>query len=321
MEFNKKMNKTKIFNVLCLSGGGIKGIIELGALHYLDYDMSLLKNINVFVGTSIGAVIAVLLNLGFAPIEIFDKVLKVENFINFDMLNFFSFKKAYGLIDIQQFLQHVEKAIKEKLPKIPTLKELHNLTKKRFACCIANYSQGKEEYADYETYPNSDLMKILEATCSLPIVFNRVNIGNNIYVDGGIVNNFPIEYASKFGNVIGLRTVGISNGDNILSYVHRLFSIPIHKIERMQFEIIELKRELEYYKSIVTMIKKNPNILSKRNDLLEYKNEEKNFILELETTTQALDFPLSKDKKMELFLQGYNIAKIKFLEKSLEFEW
>ena len=47
-------NKKK--TVLVLSGGGIKGIAQIGAIKYLA-DSGILKNINYIIGTSVGSII------------------------------------------------------------------------------------------------------------------------------------------------------------------------------------------------------------------------------------------------------------------------
>ena len=70
-----------MINKLILSGGGINGIIYIGILKYLETSNQL-KNINNFVGTSVGAIMNTLINIGYTAIEL-------ENFIlyfNFEMI-------------------------------------------------------------------------------------------------------------------------------------------------------------------------------------------------------------------------------------------
>ena len=66
-----EINDTNIthFDTLVLSGGSSKGILILGALQYA-YDNFLLNNIDIYVGTSCGAIIGYLLAIGYTPLEI-----------------------------------------------------------------------------------------------------------------------------------------------------------------------------------------------------------------------------------------------------------
>ena len=53
--------------ILVISGGGIKGFVALGALQKL-YDTKKLININKYCGTSVGAIISLLLIIGYKPV-------------------------------------------------------------------------------------------------------------------------------------------------------------------------------------------------------------------------------------------------------------
>ncbi len=65
---------------LILNGGGVKGIVHIGALKALD-EKNMLKNITTIVGTSIGGIIGGLYCIGYSPDELF-------KFVNlFDLKN------------------------------------------------------------------------------------------------------------------------------------------------------------------------------------------------------------------------------------------
>ena len=57
------------FNGLCISSGGIKGVIMLGALHHF-YINNKLQDIKYYAGTSVGSIIIYLLSVGYSPLEI-----------------------------------------------------------------------------------------------------------------------------------------------------------------------------------------------------------------------------------------------------------
>jgi NTE family protein len=53
---------------MVLSGGGVKAVAHIGALKAL-HELHLLDSIEIFVGTSIGSIIATLYVLGMTPDE------------------------------------------------------------------------------------------------------------------------------------------------------------------------------------------------------------------------------------------------------------
>ena len=58
-----------MYTTLVLSGGGVKGILMLGAIQYM-IDNRLLEKTTTYIGTSVGAMIGYLLAIGYTPIEI-----------------------------------------------------------------------------------------------------------------------------------------------------------------------------------------------------------------------------------------------------------
>src|SRR3989338_2541524 len=59
--------------ILVLSGGGVKGIAHIGAMQAL-HDIHLLKNIQTIAGSSVGALIGFLYNIGYKPSELLEFV-------------------------------------------------------------------------------------------------------------------------------------------------------------------------------------------------------------------------------------------------------
>src|SRR5690348_897778 len=62
-------NKPKQYTGLCLSSGGIRGLIQLGALHEF-WNRGYLTNLQYYAGSSVGSVISLLLAIGYEPIYI-----------------------------------------------------------------------------------------------------------------------------------------------------------------------------------------------------------------------------------------------------------
>ena len=76
-----------MINKLVLSGGGINGIIFLGIIKYLEVSKQL-KNINTFVGSSIGSIINTLVCIGYTYDELKDFILDFDLKTNNKNLSF-----------------------------------------------------------------------------------------------------------------------------------------------------------------------------------------------------------------------------------------
>ena len=64
----------------------------------------------------------------------------------------------------------------------------------RYACNAVDLISGKEV-----VFEKGELYKALRATMSLPVVFEPVRMDDMLLVDGGVLNNVPVETAKKLG--------------------------------------------------------------------------------------------------------------------------
>jgi predicted acylesterase/phospholipase RssA len=80
-------------------------------------------------------------------------------------------------------------------------------------------------------------MKVIEAieiSCDLPYIFTRKNYNGHTYVDGGFINNYPINMADDGKeNVLGICVFGDMNiGGDYISWIYRLLFMPIMELHR-----------------------------------------------------------------------------------------
>lgn len=117
------------FDSIVLSGGGAKGLAQIGALdYYYTVGKYNHEHVKEYVGTSVGSIICSLLVCGYTPWEIFQCMYHAENFkILFDIM---SIIKNYGILDIENILLCIKTLILQKFEHIPTLQELYEHTKK-----------------------------------------------------------------------------------------------------------------------------------------------------------------------------------------------
>lgn len=260
---NKKKNKS----ILVLSGGGIRGIAYFGALKALE-ELDYLKNINTFAGTSVGAIISGLYIIGYTSDEIFDFILKFD-ITKIKSINIFGFLEKYGIDDGEKFETLMKRLIKKKIkdPEI-TLSDLYLLTNKKIILTTVCVNTAKVVYLSHENFPDLPLYKAIRMSMSVPIYYHPVTIDKKIYIDGGCIDNYPINiFKDRLNQVIGLyvneNTKDIEIIDNTETYLLRLLecfmkgmsinaiknfenntiNISLDSINFMNFDIDEAKKK------------------------------------------------------------------------------
>ncbi len=221
---------------LVLSGGGAKGMAHIGVFKMLE---ELDIPVDYIVGTSIGSIMGALYSLGYSSSEICAVMEDVdwENLMqdNFSRRRtFFEDKKSSDQLLIKiPFKNRVSfrNALVNKEGRIRTLKPkrsgvsniLNNLPNALVEgqnvqslltqlsvgyqgdidfndlpipfACVAVDMNSKEEYVFHE----GDLVTAIRASMSIPGYFSPVEKDGMFLVDGGMLNNFPVDVARKMG--------------------------------------------------------------------------------------------------------------------------
>ncbi len=168
---------------IVLSGGAVRGLAHIGALKALQE-----KGIkpSVVSGVSAGAIVGAFYCSGYTPEEM-EKIALETNFLQY--VKPAMPKKSFF------YLNHFEKFLDKYLKK-ENIEDLEI----PFYICATNLNKGKPEY-----FNSGNLKKLVKASSSIPILFEPVKIGNYSYVDGGIMNNLPVEpIKDKVDYIIGI---------------------------------------------------------------------------------------------------------------------
>lgn len=182
------------YDTICLSGGGTKGMSFVGALDYLVSNgfIDLLK-INNWVGTSVGAVISFMITIGYTPEDIGNFFInfnfeKLEPDICIDELLI-----NHGVDTGDKFMFILTHFLKVKLNLDDiTFKEHYELTNKKLSVISTNFTKGTEAIFNYELTPDLSILLGLRMSISVPLFFTPVLYNSEYYIDGAIINNFPI---------------------------------------------------------------------------------------------------------------------------------
>ena len=222
-----------IFDTLVLSGGSAKGMLTLGALQFA-YDNFLLKNLEIYIGTSSGAMICYLLIIGYTPIEIMVYICTHQLLEKMQHFNVVAMLQGRGASSFHTIQETMEKMTIEKIGYLPTIKDLYTNYGKTFICVTHNLTEGVTEYIKHDTHGSMPCITALRLSANLPLVFEHYKYGKSFYIDGGISDNFAID----LGDRIGKKVLGItlsSEGQegakdidmNPLELIYKLMFIPI----------------------------------------------------------------------------------------------
>lgn len=155
---------------LALSGGGAKGFAHCGALQALE-EFGIKPD--VIAGTSAGAIVGALYAAGNTPVEI------SRMFIGKEFSNFVKFliPKA-GFFDHSPFQDFLMEYL-----QVKTFEELS----------IPLYIVASDlDHGRSAVFSKGELARPILASCSVPVIFNPIEIDGVHYVDGGIFRNFPV---------------------------------------------------------------------------------------------------------------------------------
>lgn len=187
-------------DTLVLSGGGIKGVAMMGAVHRLRA-AGMLRQVRTVVGTSAGAIVGALVatkkdlrraldimcNHGYAP--------------DFD---FTKLSTQFGLDSGKCIDSLVGSLLDEGL----TFRQVKEQYDTQLVVCVTNITRRQAMYLGPDTHPDMPVALAIRMSCSVPLYFAAVEYEGEWFVDGSIVDNFPCEWAADHsdGNVLGVST-------------------------------------------------------------------------------------------------------------------
>lgn len=192
---------------LAFSGGGARGAYQIGVAKALQ-ELGVLERIQCFSGTSIGAVNAAF--VASAPLERVlhlwtsispQDIKKTESF--FERLRTEKWRMVdHGLYEIGKLKDVLQaeldiQAVKQTSVFV-TLSESGPVDSGLFGLFKTSYSHyvkgdSKVVYALLSQQEDQDIVPLILASCSIPIVFPAVAMGEKQYYDGGVYDNLPVE--------------------------------------------------------------------------------------------------------------------------------
>ena len=181
---------------IVLSGGGYKGFYSIGALKYLAennfYDIENIENIyGTSVGTIIGAALCLKLNLSDICEYVINKPWHKD--FNFKIESLLDVYSKKGIINKSFIVSIFDNLLKsENLKQNITLKELYDKCNINFYIFVVNFTTYELVKLSHKTHPDLELLEAIYMSCSLPFIFQPAYYNNECYIDGGVINPYPL---------------------------------------------------------------------------------------------------------------------------------
>jgi NTE family protein len=220
---------------LVLSGGGAAGFTVYGALKYLNkknfFNLSDIKSI---YASSAGSIIAGLVMLSENWDMLDDYILKRpwDKLININPTSLLNLWQKKGIFNeemikviLKPFLQ--AKEFDENI----TLKQLYEKTNIEIYMYTTNINSLELETVSlsYKSHPDLEFYKAITMSSAFPLMFMPICDASNCYVDGGLLNNFPLNDCINLNNDIDeILGIKISSNSNNIEYVNNDTLLPMY---------------------------------------------------------------------------------------------
>jgi NTE family protein len=221
-----------------LSGGGAKGMAHIGALKVIE-EAGI--QIDFVGGTSMGAIVGALYASGYTATEL-DSMFRATNFGNLIQDNLpRSAKTFYEKEDSERYAITLpfndfkvtvpsgfsggQNVYNELVRLLYHVKDIDDFSKLPipFVCIATDVETGKEVVLNHGYLPEA-----IMASGTLPSLFEPSAIADKLLIDGGVVNNYPIEKVRAMGAdiIIGVDVQhGLSERDALSSATEILLQI------------------------------------------------------------------------------------------------
>ncbi|SHI50540.1 patatin-like phospholipase family protein [Pseudozobellia thermophila] len=225
---------------LILSGGGVRGMAHIGVIRAMDeYGMSA----EMVSGSSVGALVGALYANGNSITEMLSFFKETPLF----KYNFLTIMKP-GFINTDRYFDIFRGYFPD---------DSFETLQRRLHVVATNLQNGEQTY-----FSQGELIGPLLASAALPPVFSPVELNGQLYADGGIMNNFPLEpVAGKVDFVLGSNVSVVGRLEkkalkNSIQLTGRVTGLMIYAINRPKLEACDLLLEFKELENIGVLDRK-----------------------------------------------------------------
>jgi len=300
-----------MYSNIAFEGGGIKGISYVGVLKAFN-DLSCFrgevsktsveitsskdevsfngtKSITKFVGTSVGSIFALLMSCSCSNDEIdkysrklFHELTTVDHNIFTEGINLYKYLGMHDNINIYNAINEflVDKYKKDKI----TFSDLYSITSNELTVVGTCLSLRKAQYFNHINDSDMEVAKAIQISTAVPIFYKSIEYNGLQYADGGIVDNFPVNYFDT--ESINKQTIGICFKDNDV---------------------------LSHFSGMISMLEMIEDTQLKNNTDSNIKDEKIRNLIIIDTgNISFLDYNISQEQINKLENEGYHAIKMRY---------
>lgn len=271
---------------IALEGGGVAGTAYAGLIDVLE-EMGLYAKLTHFAGSSAGAMVAALMACRVSPHKIKEVLMQLD-FKELEDNSWFIFRDIYRLYTEYGWNKGdaIEKVYGDILDEYvgdrnityADIKSKYNAT---LITTSTDFSEGITIYRSPETSPEMSILKGIRESASIPLFYCPVINEDKVIVDGGVLNNYPIQKLYEYlprEQVFGAKLTN---------------SAPSNRLKNKKPTNV-----LEYIRILVQMLHdQNLRVHVSKDDWKQTINIDIGKV-------SATDFNISKEGKMKLIKQG-----------------
>ncbi len=255
--FSQENEKKDLKVGLVLSGGGAKGLAHIGALKVIEESG---VRIDYIGGTSMGAIIGALYASGYTAKQL-DSLFNNTDFSTLIQDNIpRSAKTFYEKEESEKYAlvlpfdnfkvgfptglskgQNVYNLLSKLTAHVNSISDFSELPIP-FFCVATDVESGKEVILDHGYLPRA-----VSASGALPSLFSPVIIDNRVLIDGGVVNNYPVDEVRAKGMdvIIGVDVQdSLKSRDNLKSAFDVLVQINNYRTIR---DMVQKRKKTDIY--------------------------------------------------------------------------
>ena len=222
-----------MYENLVFKGGGVLGMAYAGALEVLEQE-NILANIKRIAGTSAGAITALALCIGYDYKDM-KLLMQSTDFKKFqDETNYLKITHDYGLYKGNFLLTWIKEIIRVKnIDAELSFKDLHEMDTYELKVFATNINTTNFQEFSFNKTPDVKIAEAVRASMSIPFFFNAWQFPNgefnkHIFIDGGVLNNYPIFAFENLEKTLGLYINTEDKDDDlefneITKFIKRLF--------------------------------------------------------------------------------------------------
>lgn len=199
---------------LVIGGGGAKGAAAVGALKYVEASG---VPIDMVVGTSIGAIVGGLYSVGYRS-EQLDSMFRAQDWVSMGLGSLLGDSIVRTLRNMtNDSMADPQMADSDRSMSDRRMTDYSNIRfddlPVPFRCVAVDVKHQREV-----VLKEGDLAQAMRASMAIPLVFKPVKMGGMLLVDGGVLNNLPVDVAKDMGADIVIAidlTVNQHEGKNL----------------------------------------------------------------------------------------------------------